>query len=167
MSIKNKRIPSLGRTGFILLKCSSKNGGLVSQVCCTSVCAALLMQNGHKPTWTCCLGWCGWVEHAGGSGLLRPSCETACEETTEAAGSRKEVCICSNPQRQASFVCVQGLRACFGLLVHWIYLWWILREKDFIWWKLVFWIPGKMLIIFEIFRHWKLAKFYVFKASRQ
>lgn len=113
-----RQFPSLGRTGFILLKCSPKNSDLVSQVRCASVCAALLMQNGHKPTWTCRLGWSGLVERAGGSGLLRPSCATACEEPAETAGSWKKVCICSNLQKQASFLCVQGLCAWFGLLLH-------------------------------------------------
>lgn len=61
-------------------------------------------------------GVAGWSA-LGGSGLLRPSCAAACEETTEVAGGRKEVCICSNLQRQASFVCVQGLRAWLALLL--------------------------------------------------
>lgn len=99
-----RQLLSLGRTGFMLLTCSPQNGDLVSQVCFTSVCAVLLTQNGHKPTWTCCSGWCGWVERAGGSGLLTPPRETACEEPTEVAGSRKvsaqtdkgKLCLCAS-----------------------------------------------------------------------
>lgn len=60
------QLPPLGRPGFILLNCSPKNTALDSQVRCTFLCAALLAQNGHKPSWTCCLGWCGQGERVGG-----------------------------------------------------------------------------------------------------
>lgn len=45
------QFPSLGRTGFILLKCSPKTGDLVSQVRCAPFVLLFLTQNGLKPTW--------------------------------------------------------------------------------------------------------------------
>lgn len=60
------QLPPLGRLGFILFNCSPKNTDLNSQVRCTFLCAALLAENGHKPTWSCCLGWCSQGEHVGG-----------------------------------------------------------------------------------------------------
>lgn len=108
------QLPPLGRPGFILLNCSPKNTDLDSQVRSTFLCAALLAQNGHKPTWTCCLVWLGGV--CWRSGLLRPPGEAASEESTEVLESWKDVCVCSDLQKQSLCVCkdyVPGLACCY------------------------------------------------------
>lgn len=91
------QLPPLGRLGFILLNCSPKNTDLDSQVRCTFLCAALLAQNGHRPTWTCSLGWCGWGEHVGGLLFSEAASEVLrVGRMSLLFKSTKAICVCKD-----------------------------------------------------------------------
>lgn len=112
-----------------------------------------------------------------GSGLLRSSHETACEETMEVVGSRKKVCVFSSLQRQVLFGCVRGLRGLVwptGTLKNFCDEFWEKRtlhcENWYFGWSTSFQVPKTSIFPskdVEIFRHWKLATFNVLKASYQ
>lgn len=120
------QLPPLGTPGFILLNCSPKNTDLDSQVRCTLFCAALLAQDGHKTHLNLLFGLVWPGRACWGFGLLRPPCEAASEESTEVLESLKDVCACSNLQKQSLSVCkdyVPGLAHCYVKEVIWGEFW--------------------------------------------